>query len=144
MVMSDREYFADLKKIYVTEALGPAFTTCMVGKWRRAACGTLRETGSQRAQDDGSGGHGACASWESRSPSLKKNMTVAVMSALFQDHAPWSCSKRLLSNGAQKKIFGRWYACTTTETKSYGAYYWSMSACSMESWLVQGARRGTA
>jgi len=107
-----------------------------------AACG-LRDvyvkTGSQRAQDDGSGGHGA-AQAGNRGPELKKNMTVAVMSALFRI-TPLVMQQRLLSHVAKKKIFGRCMPCTTKQNEELWGYYWSMSACSME--VLVGPRSAT-
>jgi len=82
--MSDREYFADLKKIYVTEALGASIYDSMVGKM--AACG-LRDVYVKLGANERR--MMALVDTELRKlgievPELKKNMTVAVMSALFR------------------------------------------------------------
>jgi len=107
--MSDREYFADLKKIYVTEALGASIYNSMVGKM--AACG-LRDVYVKLGANERR--MMALVDTELRKlgievPELKKNMTVAVMSALFRI-TPLVMQQRLLIHVAKKKIFGRWYS----------------------------------
>lgn len=106
--MPNIEYRKDLRKIYVTEALGDCIYASMVGKM--SSC-DLRDTyvrlgANERRMMSLVGVELRRLGIEA--PELRKNLTVAAMSLLFVI-MPLRMQQRLLAHVARKKIFGRWH-----------------------------------